>query len=69
MNRKPIRYSVRRVTSVALIAGAVSLAAPTIASATVQTNGIQGSGHAVQINGIEGSGHAVQIDGIQGTGK
>jgi hypothetical protein len=53
-----------------LIAAAIALAVPSMASAAVHANGIQGTGHAVHVNGIEGSGRAVvSPDGIQGTGK
>src|SRR5437016_2270478 len=68
VDRKPIRRSARRAASIALIAGAVSFAAPAIASAAAHVDGIQGTGHAVQINGIQGTGHAAQPDGIQGSG-
>src|SRR5947208_2497174 len=68
VNRKPIRHGARRVVCVAMIAGAVSFAAPALASAAVQTNGISGGGHAVQINGIQGTGHAARPNSIEGTG-
>ena len=57
MNRTPIRGRARRVASVTLIAAAVSLAAPAMASA------------ATHVNGIQGTGSVVSPDGIQGTGK
>jgi hypothetical protein len=68
VNRKPIRHSARRFVSVAMIAGAISVAAPAFASAAAQPDGISGGGHAVHINGISGGGHAPQPGGIEGTG-
>ena len=71
MDTKPIRRRARQVASMAAIAGAVLFAAPTVASAAVHPDGIQGSGHnAIQPTGIQGTGHnAVKPAGIQGTGK
>jgi len=70
VDRKPSRHRARRVASLTLIAAAISLAAPAMASAAVHSNGIQGSGRAVvSPDGIQGTGHAVHIDGIEGTGK
>jgi hypothetical protein len=66
VDRTLIRRGARRAASVALVAAAVSLAVPAVASAAVQTNGLGGTGHPAQVNGISGSGHAVRVNGIGG---
>lgn len=65
MNTKPVRHVVQKASAVAMIAGAVLLAAPMAASA-----GIQGTGHAAHTAGVGGTGRSVvSVDGISGGGR
>lgn len=69
MDRTLSRRRALRIASLPLIAAAVCLAAPSMATAATHPNGIDGSGSAVHINGIGGGDSAVSPDGISGGGK
>ena len=65
MERTLSRRRALRIASLPLIAAAVCLAAPSMATAATHPNGIQGTGHAIHVNGI-GGGSTVHVNGIGG---